>query len=166
MLRLFIICTALLMASASVSRAASSNGNISISAVVPPQVVVSNGSINFGTMSDPATTLSSSGVFTVTVTSGTVYHISLDAGLHAATERRMATGSGFFRPYHLYSNAAHTMLWGDAGYANTYPAGAAVAATGNGVGQLYTVYGLSAGQPRTANPLGDYTDTVTITIHY
>jgi spore coat protein U-like protein len=166
MLRPFIICAALLMVSTCSAWAASNNGNVSVSAVVPPQVVVSNGSINFGTMTDPTTSLSSSGVFTVTATAGTVYYISLDAGLHAATERRMATVKGFYRPYNLYRNAAHTVLWGDAGYANTYAAGRAVAATGKGVSQLYTVYGFSAGQVRSANPPGNYSDTVTVTAHY
>jgi len=162
--RLFLITALALWAS--VGHAASNNGNLSVSAVIPPQVIVISGILNFGTASDPLALLSATGTFQVMVTAGTNYNITLDAGLNSATERRMADGKGFFRPYHLYHNAAHTIQWGDNGYANTFSAGSAKSALGTGNNQSYSVYGISPSQNRAVNPNGTYTDIVTITVHY
>ncbi|MDQ6969670.1 MAG: spore coat protein U domain-containing protein [Mariprofundus sp.] len=148
------------------AQAASNNTNLSVSVSVPPQVIVNSGQINFGVSTNPTTTLTASGTFQVTVSAGYAYHITLDAGLHAVTMRRMAASTGFFRPYELYQDAAFARTWGDAAFAGSYSSGSPLAATGTGIAQTFTVYAASQGQASAAEPLGNYTDIVTITIHY
>jgi len=158
--------TLLLIVPAMPAWAASSNGNLPVSAIVPPQASVSGGRFDFGIMTNPTATLSANAVFQVSVSVGTPYFITLDAGLHASGDRRLAYGGGFFRPYRLYSDASHTIAWGDAGYAGSFAAGTALSAVGTGANQPYTVYGISPGQAGASNPPGDYTDMVTITVYY
>jgi len=92
-----------------------------------------------------------------------VYHITLDAGLNKLTSRRLRNAAGNVIPYDLYQNAAYTTPWGDAGYSNTFSAGNPLAATGTGTNQVFTVYGQFQNRPTQA---GNFTDTITVTIHY
>ncbi len=163
---MIILCTALTQSGANPAWAASNNGNLSVSAVVPAQALITSGSLNFGILTVPTTTRYASSTFQVSVSPGTAYSITLDAGLHALNGRRMSAGNAAFRPYSLYKDPAHTKAWGDAGHAGTFPGGTAMTATGTGSSQSYTVYGVSPGQAASANPPGNYYDIVTITIYY
>ena len=165
-LRYLFILALLLIAPGMPARAASSNGNLPVSAIVPPQASVSGGRLDFGIMANPTATLSANAVFQVSVSIGTPYSITLDAGLHASGDRRLAYGGSFFRPSRLYSNASSTIAWGDAGYAGSFASGTALSAIGTGANQPYTVYGISPGQAGATNPPGDYTDMITITVYY
>ncbi|MBN4076699.1 spore coat U domain-containing protein [Mariprofundus ferrooxydans] len=151
---------------ANIAYAATNSTNLSVSVSVPPQANITGGQIHFGTSSNPSLTQNASGIFQVNVSTGYAYHITLDAGLHATSTRRLSSSTGHFRPYSLYQDAAHSIQWGDALFANTYPAGQAVANTGTGATQTFTVYASLPGQPRIAVPTGSYTDAVTITVHY
>lgn len=102
------------------------------------------------------------GTLTVNCSATKPYIVSLDGGLNpdgptiTATSRRMANANGFV-PYGLYSDAAHTTVWGED------PDD--VDGTGSGTDQLLTVYAQVTAAATNA-PRGDYIDTVTATITY
>jgi spore coat protein U-like protein len=68
------------------------------------------------------------------------------------------TSGGATVNYTLYSDSGRTTIWGNTVGTNT------VAATGNGTGQNYTVYGRVSSQTTPAP--GTYTDTITVTVTY
>ncbi len=119
-------------------------------------------SINFGNV--PSTTdVTGTGTITVTCSSGTPYTVTLDGGLHAGnTHRFLASSAGGSVAYDLYKDTANTQVWGDSGFASTYPNGTAVVGTGTGSGQPLTVFGKTLSN--TANVPGTYTDTVVVTV--
>jgi spore coat protein U-like protein len=106
-------------------------------------------------------TVDVTGSVTVNCTSGTVYHIGLNAGNtpgSTITNRRMFGGNGGqnYLGYQLFSDAARTINWGDSNGTNW------VTGTGNGTDQQHTVYARApAGE---FSPLGSYTDTITANI--
>lgn len=99
------------------------------------------------------------GIIAVTCTTGTAYEIYLDNGIHySAPHRRMKHGaSAYYLNYDLYRDTGRTARWG-----NTDPDD--VHMTGDGTAQDITVYGrMPAGQ---SGPVGDYTDTITVTVTF
>ena len=66
--------------------------------------------------------------------------------------------------YELYKDAGFTQVWGDSGFAATYPAGSGVAGVGSGAAQVTTVFGQAGSQPM-ASP-GNYTDIVVATVNF
>lgn len=119
-------------------------------------------SINFGNVPS-ATDVTGTGTITVTCSSETPYTVTLDGGLHAGnTHRFLASSAGGSVAYDLYKDAANTQVWGDSGFASTYPNGTAVVGTGTGSGQPLTVFGKTLSN--TANVPGTYTDTIVVTV--
>lgn len=102
------------------------------------------------------------GTLTVNCSVDKPYRVALDGGLYpdgatiTATSRRMANDTAFV-PYGLYSDPAHTTVWGED------PSD--VSGTGTGSDQLLTVYA-DVTAAATNAPRGDYTDTITATITY
>jgi len=96
----------------------------------------------------------------VQCTDTTPYNIGLDAGTGsgATVATRKMTSGGATVNYSLYSDAARTTVWGNTIGTDT------VAATGNGSGQNYTVYGRVPAQSTPS--AGSYADTVVTTITY
>ena len=96
----------------------------------------------------------------MTCTNTTPYNIGLDAGTGSGATvatRKMTSGRAAVK-YSLYSDSAHTTVWG------TTVGTDVVAATGDGNSQSYTVYGLV---PPQAVPVpGTYNDTITVTVTY
>jgi spore coat protein U-like protein len=119
---------------------------------------ISASNLNFGnytgTVNNATTTLQ------VGCTSGTSYHVGLDAGTASGatvTTRKMQNGTATLA-YALYSNSGRTTNWGNTSATNWW------AGTGTGAAQTLTVYGqVAAGQYVTP---GSYTDTITATISY
>ncbi len=100
-------------------------------------------------LANAASPLDGTSTITVTCTSGLPYGVSLGASANART---MSRAGGFTLNYGMYNDAARSVAFGFTG------------ASGNGVGQAYTVYGrVPAGQ---FVPVGTYTDTVTVTVAY
>ena len=90
---------------------------------------------------------------------GTVWRVGLDNGRNASgTTRRMSRPGGGFVVYELYRDSARSQRWG-----NTLGTD-----TSNGVGtngmQSLTVYGRVP--PQETPAVGDYSDTVTVTLTY
>jgi len=133
------------------------NSQITIAAAC---AINSASALNFGTQGVLAANVDQSSTIQVTCSNSTPFAIGLDAGggAGASVAARKLTSGGNTVSYTLYSDAAHTTLWG-----NT-PSGDTVAATGNGSAQSFTVYGRVP--PQAAPAPGNYSDTITVTVMY
>ena len=86
-----------------------------------------------------SSTVDITGSVTVTCSSGTSYHIGLNAGITPGAtinNRLMFGGDGGQNTlgYQLFSDAAHALTWGNSSGTNW------VSGTGNGNSQQYTIY--------------------------
>lgn len=129
--------------------------NLSSCAVVAQPLAF--GSINQigGVATDTQTTI------TVTCTPGVAYNVGLDAGAHASggvRQMQSATSTAII-PYSVYSDSAHTTIWGNTVGTDT------VARTATVLPASLTVYGrVPAGAGLVA--AGAYTDVVTVTVTF
>jgi spore coat protein U-like protein len=123
-------------------------------------VVTSATNLDFGTQGVLASNVDQTNTVTITCTNTTPYNIGLDKGLNGSsvTTRQMKSGGGALINYALYSDSGRTTNWGNTVGTDT------VAATGNGSGQAYTVYGRVP--PQTTPAPAGYTDTITVTVTY
>lgn len=147
--------------------AATTTGNLLVSATVLSTCVVTTTPVAFGnysaTSGSPTTT---TGGVLVTCTPGTTYSIALDAGANASTAgnvttRRLAGPSANYLSYDLFTSNAYTTTWGDGANGSVLNP---TAGTGTGLPITTTAYGrIPAGQYATA---GAYTDTVVATVTY
>jgi len=140
------------------SLAATTTGNLTVTATVASTCSVNSPTLAFGTY-NPVSVSDSTIDISVTCTNTTPYTVGLDAGTGTGatvTTRKMVNGANLLN-YALYSDPGRTTNWG-----NT--AGSWKSATGNGAAQLHTVYGrIPASQ--FVDP-GSYSDTVVITVTY
>ena len=83
-----------------------------------------------------ASTINVTGTLTVNCTANSAYYITLNAGLHggSVTTRKMLGSNSVLLGYGLYTDAGHTLNWGNT--AGTSPA----TGTGNGHAQTVTIY--------------------------
>jgi spore coat protein U-like protein len=96
----------------------------------------------------------------VTCTRTTPYNIALDAGTGSdatVATRKMTSGAATVI-YSLYSDSAHSTVWGNTVGTDT------VAATASGLRQNHTVYGRVPAQG--SPPAGTYADMITVTVTY
>ena len=123
-------------------------------------------SSNFGAY-DPLSPahVDSTGQVQVACTIGTTFQVYLNAGLYSGGSffpRKMKHGSlSWYFNYNLYTNAIHTLIWGDGTGGTSYVNG-----TGQGLGNPlnYTVYGRV---PALQNVhVGGYVDMITATVRY
>lgn len=140
--------------------AATETGSIAVSAEVAASCTLSTSPLAFGSYTatddlDATTDLS------LTCSSGTTYDIALDVGTGAgatAAVRVMEDGSANPLNYALYNDSGRTQTWGTTELTDT------VAGTGTGSAETITVYGrVPQGQYQ---PVGNYTDTVNVTVTY
>jgi spore coat protein U-like protein len=129
-------------------------------AIAAACTINSAAALNFGTQGVLAANVDQTSTIGVTCTNTTPYTIGLDAGAGsgATIAARKLTSGGNTVSYTLYSDAAHTAVWG-----NT-PSSDTVAATGSGSVQNFTVYGRVP--PQAAPAPGNYSDTITVTVMY
>jgi spore coat protein U domain-containing protein, fimbrial subunit CupE1/2/3/6 len=123
-------------------------------------VINSASTLNFGNQGILSTNVDQTSTIQVSCTNTTPYTIGLDAGTGTGATvatRKMTSGAATVN-YSLYTDSAHTTVWG-----NTIGTDA-VAATGNGTSQAYTVFGRVP--PQTTPAPGTYTDTITVTVTY
>lgn len=144
--------------------ASSATGTLNVQASVVDSCSVTGATLNFGNY-DPRSGAAQDAQTNITVrcTNSTPYAVQMDAGLGQgalATDRIMTSGPSGALHYTLYTDASRTAPWGD-GVDN----GDAVDGTGSGIDQSITVYGrILAGQQQAL--VGNYSDTVTITVAY
>lgn len=149
-----------LLSSAGNADAAEATANMTVSAEVAANCLISANPLNFGSY-DPvgahaSAPLDASSNLQVTCTDETEAKILLDMGSSGGASRAMSNGSNQLA-YELYADSGRSIVWGD-NEAN------GVDYTGIGVEEAVTVYGrIPAGQNV---PAGTYSDSVVATITF
>jgi spore coat protein U-like protein len=151
------------LALGSAADAATTSGNLSVSANIAASCAVSTNPVAFGSVNPlSGSATDASGAISVTCTSGTAWSAAAGSGAGTGAtiaSRAMTSGSNLLN-YSLYTDSGHSTLWGD-GTLST----AAITGTGNGSAQSSTIYGrVPSGQ--SSAPTGSYSDTVAITVTY
>jgi spore coat protein U-like protein len=91
------------------------------------------------------------------------YVISMNAGNSGSFTTRFMNFTGNHLDYNLYTQSAHTTVWGD-GTGGTVTVSDSYTAVGLSQTRNYTVYGLLPALQ--ALRAGNYTDTITVTVTY
>lgn len=102
------------------------------------------------------TPLDGAGAVEASCSPAAAYTISISSGGGSYTQREL-TGGALVMNYNLYTNASHSVIWGDG-------TGSTSVVAGSGDGELHTIYGRApAGQNL---PAGSYSDTLIVTITF
>jgi len=155
------LASACLLQSIELPLAATTTSTFTVSITLAATCTINSAStLNFGTQGVLSANVDQTSTIQVTCTNTTPYNIGLDAGTGsgATVTTRKLTSGGATVNYSLYSDTGRTTVWGTTIGTDT------VAATGNGTGQNYTVYGRVP--PQTTPAPGTYTDTITVTVTY
>ena len=159
----------LLAAAGGQAMAETTTGNLGVSITVPPTCTLFTRPLLFASRTfitaavDNATTLS------MQCSIGTFYYLTIGLGANSTGTppvRRMASGTGEFINYELYTNVTRTTHWLSAvatAPTAAQPVAGAPSATGTGLNQNFIVYGRVPLQ--NAVP-GNYTDSVVVTVTY
>jgi len=156
-----VLTACFLLPWASASHAASTTSTFSVTVSLTATCTINSASaLNFGTQGVLSANVDQTSTIQITCTNTTPYNIGLDAGTGtgATVATRKLTSGGNTVNYTLYSDSGRSTVWGNTISTDT------VAATGNGSGQNYTVYGRIPTQTTPAP--GTYTDTITVTVTY
>ncbi|MDR8730094.1 Csu type fimbrial protein [Burkholderia pseudomultivorans] len=152
-----------LLAAPTCASLTTSNGTFpfSATATVVNNCNISATNVNFGTASVLSGALAATGSITAQCTNGDAWKIALNGGSSGnVTARQMQrSGGGGTIGYGLYTDAAHSIAWGD-GTGGSTP----VTGVGTGTSQAVTVYGAVPAQTTPAP--GNYSDTITATISF
>ncbi len=139
-----------------------------VSVTLQASCTLSVTTMDFGSASAP---ISSNVTTTATVgavcTSTTPYSVGLGSGMYASgSQRRMKSTSGSYLNYGLYVDSGYTQPWstGSSSTACTNGANTCVLNTGTGSTQNITIYGQVP--PQTAPAVGNYSDSVVVTLTY
>lgn len=160
----FIIAFACLVGAADFGHAATATTNLTVSATVGGVCTIATTPVSFGTV-NAASFTNAQGAMTVQCVNGVSYTLTLSKGGAAlGATRAMVVGGVAVVNYELYKDAGLTQIWGDSGFAGTYPTGTGVAGTSTGVGQSLTVFGRAQALSSTAP--GNYQDIVVATINF
>jgi len=142
----------------------SATATLTVNASVSKNCTITTAPVNFGAYDPVAanatTPLDGTGTLTVACTKGAVAKIGLNAGSNAqGTTRRMSQSTAAFLNYEIYSDAAHTVVWG-----NTATDSLDIPAAPNKNPRNFTAYGrVASAQDAT---VGAYTDTVVATVNF
>lgn len=152
--------------------AATETGTLTVQATVQGACSIGDKTLSFGNISSvnvgTGGTLGSSvdvdanAVVDVICTTGTTGTVTLDDGANKGTTyRRMKHGTADYIEYHLYNEATRTTeIAADNGATTAYTI------VGDGANDTFTVYGRILAAAINNQPLGTYTDSVTMTITY
>jgi len=144
-----------------VAYGATATTTFQVQLTITAQCIINSAStLNFGSQGLLLANVDQTSTLQVQCTDTTPYNIGLNAGTGsgATVAVRKLTGGGSTINYSLYTDASRTTVWG-----NTIGTDA-VAGTGNGSSQSYTIYGRA---PAQATPVpGAYADTITVTVTY
>ena len=102
------------------------------------------------------TNLASTGNIDVICTPSSAYSITLNAGTGSYASRIMSSGANQLN-YNLYTDATYTSVWGDG-------TGGSSVVNGNALTANHTVYGRIPARQNV--PVGNYADTITVTITF
>ena len=158
--RLGLACLALSLAATSGAFAGSATNNVTVSATISNNCVLSTGTVAFGSY-DPVVTnntapLNQTGTFTVSCTKGAAATIALGNGANFNGGHRFMASGGNKLQYELYSDSGMTHVW-NSGNMVSYNSTTMAATT-------ETIYGqIAAGQDVNT---GSYSDTVVATVNF
>jgi spore coat protein U-like protein len=156
-----VLASACLLQSVEFPLASTTTTTFTVSVTLAATCTINSASaLNFGSQGILSTNVDQTSTIQVTCTNTTPYNIGLDAGAGtgASVATRKLTSGAATVNYTLYSDSGRTTVWGTTIGTDT------VAATGNGSGQNYTVYGRIPAQTTPAP--GTYSDTITVTVTY
>lgn len=151
--------------------AATETGMLTVNATVEGACSIGAQTLNFGlintinvgtagTVGTPVD-VDTDATVAVVCTNGTTGLVTLnDGGNKGTTNRQMLHGTADFIEYHLYSDAYTTEILANSGATTAYTI------VGTGVNDTFAVYGRIVAAAITNQPLGAYTDSVTMTITY
>ena len=161
---LVLVCIVVFSAAArNALEAQTATASLTVSASDSKNCTISTAPVNFGAYDPIAANatapLDGIGTVTVTCTKGAAAKIDLNAGTNAqGATRRMSSTATEFLTYELYSDAAHTVIWGEGTNGFDIPAAP------NRNPRTFTAYGrVAAAQDAT---VGNYTDTVVATVNF
>lgn len=155
------VCSAALMAVALPAASSTTRTTtFQVSLVISDDCAISANALSFGTNGVLSANINQSTTLNVTCTNTTPYSVGLDAGSVSGSTvnvRLLGNGSATVQ-FQLYSDSAHTTLWGNTVGTNT------VGGTGTGSAQSLTVYGVV---PAQITPVANtYTSTVTASVTF
>ncbi|OOG53717.1 spore coat U domain-containing protein [Rhodanobacter sp. C03] len=145
----------------------------SVNYVIPSVcTLVSTSTVNFGNISGSTVVAAggvpATGAVTVNCTSTTAYTVYLGDGNQRLTgggNRQMANGTALL-PYQLYKDSGYTKIWDATGGTSATGGSGGQNGTGSGVNQSLTVYARIPGGAAVPATIGNYTDTVVVTVTY
>lgn len=155
-----LLAISTLISSPVLSQTATTQFNVQITINAECQIN-SASDLNFGATGVIDTAVEATSAIAVQCTNGTAYDIGLNegTGTGATVASRLMTGPDAETvAYSLYTDPAHTDVWGNTIGTDT------VTGTGTGSEQTYTVYGQVPAQA-TPTP-GTYSDVITVTVTY
>lgn len=159
---LSVLCLGTAIASQAYA-AGTQNANIAVTAAVESACTLATTALTFPAYTGAAV-VDTTATLTVTCTNAAPYVMALGAGngAGATTTVRVLTSPSTTSVlnYGLYSDANHTVTWGNTVGTDT------VSGTGNGAAQDVTVYGEIAANQLSAQVATDYADTVAVTVTY
>jgi spore coat protein U-like protein len=156
---------AVLLAMCSSAQAASpASTTFGVSASVAANCLVTASDIAFGNY-DGTAAKSASQDLKVRCTNGLPYTVKLSSGGGTFAQRLLSSGSDSLQ-YNLFTEAGFTNIWGDG-------VGSTVSVPGTGAGmsiakeQTHTIFGsLPNSATNQDAPVGNYADTITVTVEY
>jgi spore coat protein U-like protein len=144
--------------------AQSATASMTVSATVSKNCTITTAPVNFGgydpVAANATTPLDGTGTVTVTCTKGATAKIGLNAGGNAqGAQRRMSQSPTAFLNYEVYTDAAHTIVWG-----NTATDSLDIPAAPSKNPRNFSAYGrVASAQDAT---VGSYTDTLVATVNF
>jgi len=155
------VATGILLAAALPAAASTTKTTtFQVSLVISNDCAISANALSFGTSGVLSADINQSTTLSVTCSNTTPYSVGLDAGSVSGSTvnlRLLGNGSATVQ-FQLYSDSAHTTLWGNTAGTNT------VSGTGTGSAQSLTVYGVVPAQITPA--ANTYTSTVTASVTF
>ena len=161
----FFIALTCLVGAADFGYAGTATANLTVSATVAGACLITTTPVSFGTVVVAPAFSTAQGSVSVTCTAGQAWTVTLNRGAApAGSGRAMIVGGITMVGYELYHDAGLTQIWGDSGFAGTYPAGSGVAGVGSGAAQTTTVFGRASAL--STAPAGNYLDIVSATVNF
>jgi spore coat protein U-like protein len=157
---------ALLAAAGGASAANPATTTFTVTATVLKNCTVAAAPLAFGNYTPTGGALAVNTTVSVSCTKSTPFNTELSAGTTTGStiaQRLLGDGAGDTLQYNLYTTAGFTIPWGITVGTNT------VAGTGAGMGTpvVQTVYGqLVDSAANQAEPPGNYSDTITVSVAY
>jgi len=148
------------------AQAAFTDATLNVQLIIAGTCTVTvGGTLDFGTTpSTLGAPIEAQADLTVNCANGIPYTVELDKGIGLngtvdLREMRGTSNNTQYVSYTLHRDSSAGPLWGDASLNSTLESG-----TGDGLNQIYTVYGVIPMQMTPANDT--YTDTVTVTVFW